>query len=120
MAGEGTWILLRGTSMEPAYVDGDRLLVQPLAGAPPIRPSEVVVARRGRRLVTHRVVDVRDGMVITKGDACPGTDPPMPLSALLGRVTQAHRGPRLLRGYRTIRRFVSRALRAGRGGLDER
>jgi peptidase S24-like protein len=119
-APEGTWIALRGASMEPAYADGDALLVTPVSGSHPVGPGEVVVARRGERLVTHRVVDVRDGVVITKGDACRGVDPPLPVGALLGRVVRSRRGESRFRGWRLIKRCISQALHASGGGADGR
>lgn len=115
-----TWVFLKGTSMEPSYGDGDWLLVKPLAGAPPPSPGEVVVARRGDRLVTHRLVELRDGMAITKGDACSSLDPPVPMGALLGRVIAARRGMSRVPGYRRARRLVRRILAAYRGGRRER
>src|SRR5688572_12431280 len=54
-AGAETELTLTGSSMAPALRDGDRLRVVPLAGAAPA-PGEIVVARRGARLVTHRLV----------------------------------------------------------------
>jgi len=47
-APDGTWIVLRGSSMEPAYADGDNLLVKPLHRARNLRTGDVVVVRRSR------------------------------------------------------------------------
>jgi hypothetical protein len=117
---EGTWIFLEGASMEPAYADGDWLLVRPLAGASPLSPGEVVVARRGDRLVTHRLVELREGMAITKGDACSSVDPPVPIGALLGRVVAARRGASRFLVYRLARRLMQRISTASKGGRNER
>lgn len=98
--------------MEPAYTNGDSLLVRTLNGAPPVRPGDVVVARRGERLVTHRIVELRDGMAITKGDASPRTDPPVPLGALLGRVVSARRVSNRSRGWRRVKQWIRRVVKA--------
>jgi hypothetical protein len=97
--------------MEPTYAHGDRLLVESLVGAPPVQSGEVVVARRGNRLVTHRVVSLSNGMATTKGDACARVDPPLPMSALLGRVVGSRPGPRRFPGTRLVDRLLRRSLR---------
>jgi hypothetical protein len=71
--------------MSPALGDGDEVHVAPFGDAPP-RPGEVVVARLGPRLVTHRLRRLDGGRAILRGDACRHDDPPLPLDALLGRV----------------------------------
>ncbi len=109
---EGTWVALRGSSMQSAYADGDWLLVAPFTAAAPVRLGEVVVARRGERLVTHRVVELRDGMATTKGDACPRADPPVPVGALLGRVVSARRDTSRFRGWRFLKRRIRRLLKS--------
>ena len=107
MAPDGTWVLVEGGSMEPTYFAGDWLLVEPLAGSRPIRPGEVVVARRDDLLVSHRIVELRNGMAVTRGDACVGVDSPIPAAALLGRVVGVRRG-KGLRGF--VRRLARRIV----------
>src|SRR5206468_7959222 len=82
----GTWVALAGRSMEPTYAAGDRLLVEPITRSRAVRPGEVVVARRGERLVAHRLVRFSGPLAVTKGDACPHADPPIPIGGLIGRV----------------------------------
>jgi len=96
--------------MEPAYAHGDDLLVEPLAGASWMRPGEVVVACHGDRLVSHRVVSLRDGMVILKGDACWRADAPVPVDAVLGRVVGFRPAPRLFPGARMVKRLFRQIL----------
>ncbi len=114
---DGTWILLTGSSMEPTYTPGDWLLVKPLTGAPAPNPGEVVIARRGNRLVMHRLVSVRDGMAFTRGDACRRPDSPVPVGALLGRVVSARRRAAHVRTYHRLKRFhriIADFMRRGR------
>jgi hypothetical protein len=96
--------------MAPAYRDGDWLLLEPISAGATVLPGEVVVARRGPLLVTHRVVSLQNGLLVTKGDSCPRTDPPVAADALLGRVVGMRRAPRLLTELRRrlapIRRFL--------------
>src|SRR5215510_4474436 len=88
-----TWVRVRGASMEPAYTDGDWLLVEPILAGPPVGRGDVVLARRDDRLVCHRVVDLGDGAILPRGDACAATDTPLPSASILGRVIEARRGP---------------------------
>jgi len=92
--------------MEPTYTHGDALLVEPVTGSCPIRLGEVVVARHGERLVTHRVVSLRDGVAVTKGDACRNADPPILISQVIGRVTAACRRPGLFTMLRRALRCI--------------
>jgi signal peptidase I len=117
-APDGTWVLVKGGSMEPTYFDGDWLLVEPLAGSRPIRPGEVVVARRDHHLVTHRIVELRNGMVVTRGDACVRVDPPIPAGALLGRVIEARRGSGLRRFVRRLARRIIPVPRVRANGRE--
>lgn len=103
-APNGTWIVLRGSSMEPTYADGDNLLVKSLqCTTPKVRTGDVVVVRRGERLVTHRLVNLIDGIATTKGDACARVDPPISRDALLGRVVGVRRRRNILRICRLLK-----------------
>jgi signal peptidase len=77
-------------SMEPTLQPGDAYLVSTLGAA---EEGDVVTFQSPERegFVTHRVVDVTDEGLITKGDANPSTDqaggaPPVPRSAVLGEA----------------------------------
>jgi signal peptidase I len=102
--------------MRPSYVDGDWVLVEPVAVSHPVRVGEVVLSRWSDRLVTHRVVSLRDGAAVTRGDACSWNDPPIPLSALLGRVIEVRRGARLLPAMRRAARKIAHILMKPVGG----
>jgi len=95
-------LLVSGTSMVPALEPGDMVVaVSPgLAGG--IHVGDIVVYCLGVALrtgcVIHRVVELRPGpgglLVVTKGDAVPRPDPPVPAS-LVGYVVVA-RIPRVV------------------------
>jgi signal peptidase I len=113
----GTWVVVKGGSMEPTYFDGDWLLVEPLAGSRPVRPGEVVVASRDHQLVTHRIVELCSGIAVTRGDACTRVDPPIPAAALLGRVVDVRPGSGVRRWVRQLaRRIIAPRSRAGGRG----
>lgn len=100
--------------MAPALVEGDEVLLAPREGPP--EPGEVVVARGPRGLVLHRVLAVREGAVITRGDACQRSDPAVAPAAVLLRAVQVRRRGRVGRIPRppvrqALRRGLSRIMR---------
>jgi signal peptidase I len=114
----GTWVLVQGRSMEPTYMEGDWLLVEPLSGTRPIGRGDVVLARRGDRLVGHRVVGLGGGLARTRGDASACDDEPIPIGSVIGRVVGARPGTgmraRMRRLGRTFRRLVAAPPRGAR------
>jgi signal peptidase len=75
-------VVLSG-SMAPSLLAGDAVLIR--SGANPIHEGDIVTFQREGQLVTHRVVGVESGQLITQGDANNGPDPwPVPLSAVEG------------------------------------
>lgn len=86
-----------GQSMRPTLQDRDVLWVEPLRGQLPRVGEVVLYATREGRAVVHRVVaqvgQGADRWVVTSGDLHPpgALDAPVPLSAVLGRVTRCER-----------------------------
>ncbi len=87
------WQPVRGGSMRPALREGDEVLLAP---AVELAPGEVVVLRLPGRpgTVLHRLVEVGEAGVVTRGDACARLDPPAPRSAVLFRALARRRGGR--------------------------
>lgn len=83
-AGHPARVPVTGTSMAPALTGGT-VLVEP-ADFDRLRPGEVVAYRHGDRIVVHRVAAHRGDHLVTAGDNLPLYDPPVPRSAVLGRV----------------------------------
>ena len=98
--------------MSPALRPGDEVLVSPVAGASSPIPGEIVVALRGERLVTHRLVGHQGDRVITRGDACRSDDAPIDVDRLLGRVVLVRRAGAGARVQRRIRRIIQRIRRS--------
>jgi signal peptidase len=75
----------QGSSMLPAVRPGDVLVVrrEPLER---VQSGDLVLYVRDQRLFAHRVVDVRDGNVLAKGDCLEQPDPPVAAAQVLGRV----------------------------------
>ncbi len=75
--------------MLPAVLPGDTLVIEHIhSGA--VSPGDIVLFGRHRRFFVHRVVagsQSQSGAVLTRGDALPASDPPVPAGDLLGRVS---------------------------------
>ena len=80
--GYGAAVVLTG-SMEPTIHANDVILV---AEQPTYAENEIAVYQSGSILVVHRILDITDGMVTTKGDANNAPDVPVELSAVKGKV----------------------------------
>lgn len=81
----------RGLSMRPSIPDGARVTVAPV-GSRSVRPGDVVLLLVGERASVHRVVARWAGLVWTKGDLNPWTDPPVSTASVLGRVVAVEHG----------------------------
>ena len=93
LAREGAaWVSAASSSMAPLIQSGDELcLAPPQAGR--VRAGAVIAFRRGGELVVHRVVRRGPAGVVTRGDALPAADAPVPWSDVVARVA-AIRTPR--------------------------
>ena len=80
--GFGASVVLSG-SMEPALSVGDLLIVRAQEA---YEPGDIVVYQSGTMPVVHRIVDIRDGTVTTRGDANNASDAPFPADAIKGAV----------------------------------
>lgn len=80
--GYGAAVVLTG-SMEPTIMVDDLILVREQEE---YEVDDVVVYQSGSMLVVHRVVDISDGVVTTKGDANNAADEPVRLELIKGEV----------------------------------
>ena len=70
-------------SMEPAVHVGDWVFFKSQAD---YERGQIVLYQDGGRLVTHRVIDVSENQLVTKGDANNTPDQPIPRERVLGRM----------------------------------
>jgi hypothetical protein len=87
-----------GWSMHPAIRCGEMIHVQPLGNAR-IRTGDVLLYRRRRSVVAHRVVRMTSppngtAEVVLRGDAADCADAPVAVEQLLGRVIAVERNGR--------------------------
>lgn len=113
-----------GWSMYPTIRHSEIITVAPLGGSP-VRAGDVVLYRRGRAAIAHRVIRVRSAAgrsvgFVLRGDAAHCSDRPVEPAQVLGRVLAVERDGRTVRLDLLSPRW-SRALgRALRGARDAR
>jgi signal peptidase I len=102
-----------GWSMLPAVMPGDTLVIE-RTHHDTVAPGDIVLFGRDRRFFVHRVVATsqpQSDAVLTRGDALPAADPPVPANDLLGRVSLILRNGRHIQPRRRPR-FSERAIAA--------
>lgn len=110
-----------GWSMHPTIRNGEIITVVPLGGSP-VQVGDVVLYRRGRAAIAHRVIRVQSASgqlvgFVLRGDAADSCDRPIQAAQVLGRVLAIERDGRWVRpdlmgsGWS---RALRRALRAAR------
>jgi signal peptidase I len=103
-----------GWSMMPTVWPGDTLVVERV-GSDDIVEGDIVLFSRERRIFAHRVVGksatAGDETILTRGDAMPQSDPPVPSRDLLGRICFILRDGKQLKPARALR-FSQRAAAA--------
>lgn len=80
--GYGAAVVLSG-SMEPELSKGDLIIVKETDS---FSMNQVVVYQDGNSLVVHRIIELNDGSVTTKGDANNTLDDPIETSRISGEV----------------------------------
>jgi SOS-response transcriptional repressor LexA len=105
----------RGDSMHPLIRDNDSLHVEPVGQ---VRRGDVVLVLAHRGLTAHRVLEITEGTVITRGDNAPAADEPVAIEKILGRVTGVLRDGRRVdstsafaRAFASLRRRVRALIR---------
>ena len=103
-----------GWSMLPAVWPGDTLLIE-RADAATVSPGDIVLFGRDRRLFAHRVTGRSDlagqAGILTRGDALPYHDPPVPGRDLLGKISSIVRNGKLIQPRKSPH-FTARAVAA--------
>jgi len=87
---------VNGASMAPSIWPGDVLTVRRV-GLAELRNRDVILYRRQEVLIAHRVIQVGNDHVITKGDTLLRHDPELHASDLVGQVVGIERNGRHIR-----------------------
>ncbi len=99
----------QGRSMFPAIKDGEVIELEPASTAV---AGDVLLIESAKGLRVHRVINVSDGEVVTRGDSCIEDDTISSTAAILGRVTRVI-GYIGSRRPQTLRAWLRRLFRLG-------
>ena len=88
-AGGSLWIQVTGISMNPLVREGDSVLLTALAR--PARRGDVLFLDAPGQPLLHRVRRLRDGMIVTRGDAAGTDDVPVSPSACVAHALAVRR-----------------------------
>jgi hypothetical protein len=80
-----------GTSMLPSIWPGDTLLIESTL-TDELTRGDVVLVKREKRILIHRLVNRSGPRWTTRGDAMPQNDPAVAAADILGRVSAIQRG----------------------------
>lgn len=106
-------VRVTGESMWPFLRSGDLVALTPPGGRVGLG-DVVAILDDGPRLTVHRVVELRAGTVVTRGDARWDTDAAVAGNRVLGRVVGIRRGGRpVRRGLGPERRILAWLSRRG-------
>ncbi len=98
-------LCVTGWSMLPSVMPGDTLVIEHIS-IDAAAEGDIVLFGRDRRLFAHRVVtkcEAQNAAILTRGDAMPANDVPVPESDLLGRVSFILRNGKCIKPDRTLR-----------------
>ncbi|HKN69045.1 MAG TPA: S24/S26 family peptidase [Gemmatimonadaceae bacterium] len=88
-AGGELWVTGSGQSMQPTVRHADLVLVAPLRGD--VRRGDVVLVPLGPRLMLHRVAQLDEQRVVTRGDARERDDAPVERDEIVARAIAVRR-----------------------------
>jgi signal peptidase I len=98
-----------GTSMLPTIFPGDVLQIES-APLNELAVGDVVLIKRGNRIIIHRLVSNEGEQWVTRGDAVPQDDPPVVDEEFLGRITQIDRGSRAIEPRKRVQGVLAWVL----------
>ena len=88
--GEKVQMNLYGRCMRPIIKNGDNVIIQPVKPEK-LKIGDIIVYQSDKRFKIHRFLKFKNitgiNYMITKGDRCFSTDPPVPFSMFLGKIT---------------------------------
>lgn len=73
-------------SMWPALKKGDLILIKGVFGKEDIKIGDIIVFKNQKGLTIHRVVEIKEDTVLTKGDANNVADSPVTYEEIIGKA----------------------------------
>ena len=68
--------MVRTDSMEPSIKNGSIIIYLKIFDRDSLKPGDIVLFRDAEnRMICHRIIEINEDIVVTKGDALPESDP---------------------------------------------
>ena len=83
-----TFLQVKTGSMEDTIHVNDIVIEKILKDKNNIKVNDIISYKEENYIITHRVIEVRDDKIITKGDANNAEDDPIAKDAVIGKVTK--------------------------------
>lgn len=101
--GTSLWVRGAGWSMHPTIRPRERVLLEPLCGAP--RAGDIIAISVEQSILVHRVIGLANGLFFTRGDGngTVGIDRPATNSRILAIATAVERDGRIVALRPTLR-----------------
>lgn len=81
-----TFLQVKTGSMENSINVGDIVIVKILDNDDKIEKQDIVTYKEDKALITHRIIDISEDTIITKGDANNTADSPIKKKQIVGKV----------------------------------
>jgi len=103
-AGSHVRFHVRGLSMQPNLLDGDKVVLAP-ASTKELRKGEIVLTQSADGLRVHRIVDAEaSDRIVTRGDA--GQESDLAADKVIGRVIEIERGGKTIQREGSTRKYL--------------
>ena len=80
-------------SMWPALKKGDMVLIKGIASSEEIKEGDIVVYKNPKGFTIHRVIEINENTVVTKGDANNVEDSPIKYEEIIGKTLTFNQKP---------------------------
>lgn len=85
-----------GISMQPLFKNSVTPVVVEYTDKKPRKNDIVLYTKENKALVLHRVISIKNGGVITRGDGCVGKGMYIPYNNIFGKCTAFYKGNKLV------------------------
>ena len=80
-------------SMWPSLKRGDLILIEGIDGKEEIKINDIIVYKNPKGFTIHRVIEINEDTLVTKGDANNVNDPPVKYEEIIGKIFSINNKP---------------------------
>jgi len=95
-------------SMWPVLKKGDLILIKGIQNRDEIKVGDIIVYKNPKGFTIHRVVEIKEDTIVTKGDANNVNDAPVKYEDIIGKILTLNQNPLRIPVLGTVGIFVNR------------